>query len=236
MPALPREPAENCSECVHREGRLFCNFSPQVLEAFDEVGAHVSYPGRATVFHEGRRASSVFVVCSGQLKLSASSRDGRTMILKIAVPGDVLGLGAVLSDQPYEVTAETLEPCELKSIQRKEFLAILDSHGQIGKHSAHSLAREYNDAFLDARRLSLSGSATARVAQLLLDWARSSDCGTNQLRFTMALTHEELANMAGTSRETVTRLLNQFERDGVIERRGSTILILESAKMEAWIN
>ena len=80
--------------------------------------------------------------------------------------------------------------------------------------------------YLDARRLAVSGSAAGKLAQLLLDWAETAACGKSELKFTMALTHEELANMSAVSRETVTRLLNQFERDRLIERRGSSLVIL----------
>jgi CRP/FNR family transcriptional regulator, cyclic AMP receptor protein len=85
--------------------------------------------------------------------------------------------------------------------------------------------------FLDARRLALSGSAAGRLAQLLIEWAETAACGEPELRFTMALTHEELASMAGTSRETVTRLLNQFERDHLITRRGASLTIVDPSSL-----
>ncbi|HEV2618527.1 MAG TPA: Crp/Fnr family transcriptional regulator [Acidobacteriaceae bacterium] len=199
------------------------------------MGAHVTYPGRATIFDEGQTSTAIYVICSGHAKLSASSRDGRTMILKIAGPGDILGLGAMLESKPYELRAETLEHCAFKSIRRQEFLDFLDRFGEASRHSAQMLAKDYREAFLDARRLALSGSASGRLSQLLLDWARNASCQQPELRFTMALTHEELANMTGASRETITRLLNQLERDSIIERRGSTIVILNPDKLDSLI-
>jgi CRP/FNR family transcriptional regulator len=189
-------------------------------------------PSRSIVFEESQTANGVYVVCSGQLKLSAMSKDGRTMILRIAGPGDVLGLSATLSDVPHEVTAETLEPTQMKYIRRVEFLQFLEKYAEVGEKAARTLAKEYHAVFLDARRLALSGSAAGKLARLLLDWANTAACGRPGLRFTMALTHEELANMAGTSRETVTRLLNQFERDHLIVRRGSSLTILAPSDLE----
>jgi CRP/FNR family transcriptional regulator, cyclic AMP receptor protein len=218
--------SENCVDCRHRSLRLFCNLSDDALQHLDEIGMQVALPGRAIVFIEGQPAKSVFVVCEGQLKLSATSSEGRTMILKLACAGDLLGLSAALSDLSYEVTAETLEPTVLKSIRRADFLEFLQTYGEVGANTAQVMAKEYREVFLDARRLALSGSASGRLARLLLDWAATAACGKPELRFTMALTHEELANMAGTSRETVTRLLNQFERDHLIVRHGSTMVIL----------
>jgi len=150
------------------------------------------------------------------------------MILPIAGPGEVLGLSATLSDIPYEVTAETLEPTQLKHVHRLEFVEFLGAHAAVGRKAAKTIAKEYHSVFLDARRLALSGSAAGKLVQLLLEWANTSACGKPEFRFTMALTQEELANMAGTSRETVTRLLNQFERDHLITRRGASLTIVDS--------
>ena len=231
MPVGIRRITEKCQDCDYRTLRLFCNLSPDALRQFDSIGVRMSFPGRTTVFEEGQRAGNVFVVCTGLLKLSTTSKAGRTMILRLAGPGDVLGLGANLSDLPYEVTAETLEPTELKSVPREDFLQFLESHAEAGEKSSRTLAKEYREVFLDARRLALSGSAAGRLARLLLDWANTAACGKPVLRFTMALTHEELASMAGTSRETVTRLLNQFERDKLIVRRGASLTILDSTSL-----
>jgi CRP/FNR family cyclic AMP-dependent transcriptional regulator len=225
-------PGESCQECEFRSLRLFCNLSGAALQRFEELGVHMAFPGRTIVFEEGQRPRSIFVICTGQLKLSTTSKEGRTMILRIAGPGDVLGLSATLNDLPCEVTAETLEPTRVKSVNRTEFLQFLEEYGEVGQKSAKVVAKEYREVFLDARRLALSGSAAGRLSQLLLEWAQGSSCGKPELRFTMALTHEELANMAGISRETVTRLLNQFERDHLISRRGVAFTILDPANLE----
>src|ERR1700683_3789641 len=230
-----RQIADHCAQCTERTERIFCNLPADAIDRFDEIAMQIAYPSRSVVFEEGQRASGIFVVCSGQIKLSATSRDGRTMILKIATPGDVLGLTATLNDLPYEVSAETLEPCQIRSVRRRDFLEFLSQFGPVSRQAAQVIAREYHEVFLDARRLALSGSAAGRLAQLLLDWARTGSCGKPELRFTMALTHEELANMAGTSRETVTRLLNQFERDELILRHGSSISILRPADVERMV-
>ena len=113
---------DRCAQCTDRMDRIFCNLPDDAIERFDEIAMQIAYPSRSIVFEEGQRAQGIFVVCSGQIKLAATSRDGRTMILKIAVPGDVLGLTATLNDLPYEVTAETLEPCQIRSVRRRDFL------------------------------------------------------------------------------------------------------------------
>jgi CRP/FNR family transcriptional regulator len=231
-PTFNRQTADKCLECDQRDDRLFCRLTGNALENFSDLGVQVSYPGRVAVFEEGQKSKGVFVVCSGRLKLSTTSKEGRTMILRLAGVGDVLGLSATLNHTPYEVTAETLEPCQLKSVHHAEFLDFLSKHGEASRNAADTMAKEFREVFLDARRLALSGSAAGRLAQLLLEWARSSGCNNPELRFTMALTHGELASLAGTSRETVTRLLNKFERDKWITRNGASIVILRPTELE----
>ena len=223
---------EDCLNCEHRALRMFCNLTPEALKDFDAIGIQMNHARGAKLFTEGDAARNVFVMCSGQAKISSTSRDGKTMILKIAGPGDVLGLSAVLANVPYEVTSEAIEPCQVKAIRKQEFVDFLGKHGIASMHAAQSLSAEYLTVFHDAKRLALSGSAAGRLARLLLDWGNSVSCGKPEIRFTMALTHEEIANMAGTSRETVTRLLNQFRRSQLISIRGTALTILKPAELE----
>jgi CRP/FNR family transcriptional regulator len=222
----------DCLHCEHRSLRKFCNLDAPALADFDSLGVHSEVKAGARIFDEDSPVRGVFVLCSGKVKLSSTSKQGKTLILKIAGPGDVLGLGAAISGERYEVTAEAIEPTQLKRIPRDEFVAFLEKHGEGSLHAAQALSMEYRTAFFDARRLALSSSAAARLASVLLDWGRTAQCGKTGMRFTMALTHEELASVIGSSRETVTRMLNKFRREKLIEVRGSTIRIIAVDKLE----
>jgi CRP/FNR family cyclic AMP-dependent transcriptional regulator len=221
-----------CTNCELRSLRMFCNLNDSALADFNLLGVQAHLPRGAKLFKEDEPSGGVFVLCTGQVKLSCTSKDGKTLILKIAMPGDVLGLGAVISGSRYEVTAETIQPTEIKSIRREEFLTFLKKHGEASLHAAKALSEEYKAAFFDARRLALSGSAAGRLASVLLDWGRASACGKPEMRFTMALTHEELANLVGSSRETITRMLGRFKKEKLIQIRGSSVLIVSPEKLE----
>lgn len=82
---------ESCLSCPHREDRLFCNLSGRALQDLAAITSPATYPKGATLFLEGQAARGVFIVCSGRVKLSTSSADGRTLILRIADSGEVLG-------------------------------------------------------------------------------------------------------------------------------------------------
>jgi len=232
LTSSPIRPVTQCRDCDFRSTRMFCSLGAEALEEFEAIGAHSMLPRGAKLFQENSTSQGVFLICSGQVKLSCTSREGRTLILKIAMPGDVLGLGAVISGSKYEVTAETVQPAKIKSIRREEFLQFIKKHGQASLHAAKALSEEYKAAFFDARRLALSGSTAGRLAGVLLDWARAESCGKPDLRLTMALTHEELANLVGCSRETMTRMLSRFKREKLIRMHGVSIHILSPERLE----
>ena len=153
----PHHPPEDCVNCEHRHLRMFCNLTPEALHDYDGIGIMMSHARGAKLFTEGDTARNVFVICYGQVKISSTSRDGKTMILKIAGPGDVMGLSAVLANVPHEVTAEAIEPCQVKTVRKQEFVDFLGRHGIASMHAAQSLSGEYLTVFHDAKRLALSG-------------------------------------------------------------------------------
>ena len=109
---------DNCLTCQFREEYLFCNLSSAASEKLTEIKSTAVYPKSAMLFIEGQLPRGVFVLCTGKAKLSTSSSDGKTIILKISEPGDVLGLSATISNKPYEVTAEMMEPGQANFIAR----------------------------------------------------------------------------------------------------------------------
>ncbi len=231
--SLTRPPPLECSTCEHRSGRTFCNLGKAALEDYAAIGTEISYSRGAILFEENGRSNDVFVICTGQVKLFCTSKEGKVLILKLALPGDVLGLGAVISGSAYEVSAETTQPTEIKSIRRDDFMAFLEKHGEGSLHAAKALSDDYKGAFFDARRLALSGTSGGKLAGLLLEWGRTAAAyGQFEMRFTMALTHEDLANMVGSSRETVTRMLTRFKKDHLIQVHGSSMLILAPELLE----
>jgi CRP/FNR family transcriptional regulator len=221
---------------------MFCNLGPSAFAEFDSLGVRSEIDSGVTLFEEEAAVGNVFVLCHGRVKLSSTSRQGKTLILRIASPGDVLGLGAVLSGSPYEVRAESLEPTQLKVIPREDFLQFLQKYGEASMNAAQLLSQEYRTAFFDVRRLALSESSAGRLASILLEWGRAArlagqdqtgqDLARQEMRFTMALTHEDLGNLIGTSRETVTRMLGKFKQDKLIQVRGATVVILDPQKLE----
>ena len=183
--------------------------------------------------HEEDAVKQVFVVCSGQVKLSCISKEGKILNCKIALPGDVVGLGAVISNSLSEFTAETLAATDVKVIPRKDFLTFLRSHDEASMNALYSLAAEYKSAHTGARRLALSGTVAGRVAALFLDWGQTASEGKSELRFVLTLTHDDIADFTCSTRETISRTLGKFQKDSLIQIHGSNVHILAPEKLAA---
>jgi len=223
---------ENCVTCPHRESRLFCNLPPAPLQRLSEITASATYPKGASLFVEGQSPRGVFILCAGHVKLSTSSSDGRTLILRISEPGDLLGLPAAISGRPYEVTAEVIEPTQANFISRADFLDFLRDYGDAALRVAQELSESYQTAFAEMRTIGLSHSAREKLARFILDWSSHHASDNGAIKFSLTLTHEEIAQMIGASRETVTRLFADFKRKNLLQIKGACVTITDKLGIE----
>lgn len=220
-----------CESCPNTGTHAFCNLGQESQAFLESNTVSMEYPRGTVIFREGDVSTAVFVLCSGKVKISATSKEGRTMILRIADAGDVLGLSSAFTDSDYEVTAETLEPCRVRVLHLRHLNTMLGRYGDVSLALAKALAKDYRAAFDEARLIALPGSPAGRVARLILDW---SDQATKASRpfVTMMLTHEELASMTATTRETVTRTLSRMRREKMISTRGVALTVLQPKALE----
>src|ERR1700730_6609799 len=223
---------ESCVTCPHKESRLFCNLAPAAVQRLSEITASATYPKGATLFVEGQPSRGVFILCTGHVKLSTSSSDGKTLILRISEPGDLLGLPATISGRPYEVTAEVIEPTQANFISRTDFLNFLRDHGEAALRVAQELSETYQSAFAEMRTIGLSHSAREKLARFILDWSANHKSENGSVKFSLTLTHEEIAQMIGASRETVTRLFADFKKKSLLHIKGSSVTIIDKPGLE----
>lgn len=223
---------DNCLTCPVREERLFCDLSVHAVERLNEIKATAVYPRGAMLFIEGQEPRGLFVLCAGKAKLSISSRQGKTIITKISEPGAVLGLNAVISNRPYEVTVEMIEPGQANFIPRDSLLQFLKEHGEVALRVAEQLSRNYYTAYEGIRTLGLATSPSERLAKLLLSWAPKTTQGDGSTTVKVRLTQEELAEMIGTTRETVTRVFSEFRKKRLLQLKGSNLVIYNRPALE----
>jgi CRP/FNR family transcriptional regulator len=212
---------------------FFCGLAKDGRDGADSPGAAREYPRGAVLFVEGQAPHGVYVLCRGRAKLYTCSADARVLITDIAGPGDVLGLSAVVSGRPYEVSARALDACRLRFIGREEFLRMLDERAGVAAHATRQLSFNYRTAHRQASLLGLAHSAARKLASVLLEHrALGGACDVHGAGGDLALTHEEIGQLIGASRETVTRLLGDFKRKSLIEVAGATLRVRDRPALE----
>jgi CRP/FNR family transcriptional regulator, cyclic AMP receptor protein len=220
---------------IDNKARMFETSRPvQSLIDFENARLSTIHPRGALLFVEGQEAQGVFVVVAGAVKISISSALGRVLILRIARPGDLLGVKSTLLGLPYEATAETLRQCRTVFIPQAEFLALHHRDEHFREAVLEALGR-YVSTLIDAtRRLMLSETAAEKLARLLLKWCDEQGVVEPRgIRVRNDFTQEEMASMICASRETVTRLLGAFSRHGLIQMTANNVFINNRRGLES---
>src|SRR6202162_2856391 len=229
---------DNCLICPMREEHLFCNLPLPAVQRLNEIKSTAVYPRSTMLFIEGQEPRGVFVLCAGKAKLFTSSSDGKTIITKISGAGDVLGLNATISNRPYEVTAEMTEPGQANFIARDALLQFLREYGEVALRVAEQLSRNYYTAYEEIRTLGLTSSPGEKFAKLLLSWypENGKANGPTQIQIKMPLPHEEIAEMIGTTRETVSRLFSDFKKKQLLQVKGSNLILRSKPALEKMVH
>ncbi len=212
--------------------RLLGDLPGPALTGFHALTSSQLYPKGAILFVEGQEAHGVFILAKGRVRLSTTSMDGKSLLVRIAEPGEMIGLPGVISGRIYVLTAEALEPIQVSFIPRAPFLKFLREHGDAALRVAEILNEIYHATFRELRYLALSGTASERLARFLLDAAVSGRRDKDQSGATLHFTQEEIAEIIGVARETVTRLIASFKRERFIELQGSTLVIADKAGLK----
>jgi CRP/FNR family transcriptional regulator len=216
---------DNCQNCKLRSNGFFCQLPQAALKDLNAIKFTSAYPAGAVLFIEKQTARGIYLLCEGEVKLSISSSEGKKLILRITKPGEVLGLVSAGAGKSHEVTAETLRPCQVAFIPRDAFLQFLSKHPEAYPIIATQLGSQYQVACEQLRTLGLATSAPEKLAKLLLDFATTGQQTKEGTRIKLPLTHEEIAEFIGTTRETVTRTLSEFKSQHLVELHGSTLVI-----------
>ena len=228
---------EDCLHCTFRENRLFCDLAHEALSRLQNIKATSVYPKGTMLCLEGQPPRGVYILCTGKAKLSTTSSEGKTIILRIAEPGEVLGLTAAVSNSPYEATVETLEQTQANFISHRDFTRFLQDFPEVGMKVAQQLTHNCRCAYNEIRSLGLSNSVPEKIAKLVLNWAQhplehSTNKGPKETAIRVTLTQEEIAQFVGTSRETVSRVLSDFKKKGYLRIRGATWTIVNKRALE----
>jgi CRP/FNR family cyclic AMP-dependent transcriptional regulator len=225
------ELVENCLSCNLCSEGFFCRLPKTDMEAFQRIKFTLAYPAGATLFTEGQPCRGIYILCKGRVKLSSTSSEGQTLIFKVAKPGEVLGLNAAVSGTLHEATAETGQLCQLNFVKRDDFIQFLTAHNEASMHAAIHLSRDCQQAYRQLRSFVMR-SAPQRIALLMLDWSHEDAAMASTHGIKVALTHDEIGQIIGMSRETVTRTLSDFRKQHIAKLHGSTLLIQNTSALQ----
>lgn len=206
----------SCLTCGFRQSGFFCHLSPAELEDFNATKTITAHTSGRVLFAEQENPSGIYLICQGSVKLTVSSPEGKTVVVRIARPGEILGLSSVLSGAPYEATAATSEPCQAAFVSSRAFHAFLKEHAALYGRIAAQLGSEYRAACQQVRSLGLGMPVFKRLASFLLNHSlQERDC-PGPVSFALPLSHDDIAEHLGTTRESVTRAMGEFRKRRLI--------------------
>jgi CRP/FNR family transcriptional regulator, cyclic AMP receptor protein len=215
--------------------KTFCDLPPAIADAVEQAALTTTYPTGAVLFAEAQAPRGVFIVRRGRVKLSICGSDGRTLILRIVNAGCPLGVAAVVSGRQYEATAETQEPSEISFLRHTDLVRLMRLHGEFALWVTQHISGDYASTCREIRDLILSDSASEKLARLLVGWLDQNTESKNPSQVKLALTHEEIGQMIGSSRETVSRLFAGFKKQHLIQQNGCTLVIPSRLALESLI-
>ena len=198
------------------------------------LATHFHCPGSTVLISEAQEPSSILFLLEGEVNISMNSSDGRRLLLGVAGAGDILGLASAISGESSEIRAEAMYPCRIASLQRQDFLEFLSRHPIASQNVARELSLHYTRACERLRILGLTSSAMARLAYLLLEWCRGASRQRSGFQVRCVLTHQEIGEYIGASRETVTRTLADFKSHDLVRLRGSTLVVTSRRALAAY--
>jgi CRP/FNR family cyclic AMP-dependent transcriptional regulator len=207
-------------------------FQPDELLEYDALERSAPFAARTTLFREEEQSDYLFRVVEGQIKISVNSSSGRRLAVAFAGPGELLDLASVITGHPHFVTTETLYPCVLARISTEKLNMFLSVRPALYEPLLKEMVAQYNVFCSIVRLIGLDTSVPRRLARLLLHWSESSGKKSfDGVRISVALTHEEIGEFVGASRESITRAFSTFRERHLVEIHGSTILIPDLANL-----
>ncbi len=216
-----------------RGSHFFCDLSASTLQRFETIKHSTIYPAGSVLFVEDQTPRGIFVICKGRVKLSFSSADDKTFIPRIAEAGEVLGISSSVSGRPYQLAAETLDPCQISFIKRDDFVQFVKEHTDACFRVAEQLSDKYYVACRELRSHGLSYSVEKKLAKLLLEWStKNGESMKDEPRIILGLSHGEIGQMIGASRETVNRLFATMKKRQIVQAKGSTLVIRDKAALK----
>ena len=219
-----------------REQGFFGELSLAELKELDAIRIVSAYPMGAVLFVEQQMPRGIYILCEGKVKLCFTSHAGKTLVLRIAKPGDALGMESVLAGLPFEATAEVLAPSQVAFIPSREFKQFLSRHPNILERAAAHAGLHYDMACKQLQTVGFGRSVVRKIVSFLLDRCRGERWRQNGATLSLGLSHEQIAECLGTTRESVTRSISELRNNGLVEQDGAELIIRDRSALQDFGN
>ncbi|MFN8177864.1 MAG: Crp/Fnr family transcriptional regulator [bacterium] len=221
----------DCAACAVRAGSLAAGVDADCLQRLDRTRVSHRYQRGQTLFYEGNPAGAVFCVGTAYAKVVRTAPHGRRHALSVAGPGDVLGLEAVLTGQPYAYGAEVLAEGVVCQLERTEILDLAEHHPAFRRAAIQLLADTLRQSQGERAQLA-GGDVRERTAHVLLTLAtRFGEWSNGRLQLYLELSREDLAEMIGVAVETAIRQLSELRRRGILSTTGRCIVVEDPERL-----
>lgn len=213
----------------------FSSLDSSDLNKINEITIERHFRKGSIIFMEGDPGEAFFFIKSGKVKIFKITPDGRELIFAILSEGDVFAEVTLFNDINYPASAEILEDASLGMIKNKDLEALIGDHSELALPIIKVLSRKLFNSQQKVKELAL-GDTYMRTAQTLIKLAEAHGKVTDEgIEVKLDISRQELANMIGTARETVSRALSQFKKEGSIDISGKKIIVLNMNKLKGWI-
>jgi CRP/FNR family transcriptional regulator len=212
---------------------LFAELSRAELERITDVAIPRSFPKGVRVFHEGDHSDACYIVRTGDLRVTREHSDGRAIALATLGPGDIFGELAMLDGGTRSASVETLSDSELLGLPATDVRRVIADHGDIAAKLIVAITRRLRETNERVARQSFQ-TVPSRVAGVLSQLI-AEEASEERPQITVRMTQADLAQLAGTSRESVSRFLATLERAGVVAVGRGRVTVLEPRRLRAYI-
>lgn len=210
-----------------KEGTLFSNLTHEELSQLAQIVRERKFDRNQVIFYEGDLGGSLYIIASGTVKIVMMADDGREHILGLLHEGDFFGEISLIDGEPRSATAIAQDKVNIVMISREDFIRLLRENPEMSLKIMVTLCERLRKTDKHVESLAFL-SAPGRVAQILLNWAEKEAPGQDkEISIPHKMTRQEFASIAGTSRETLTRVLMDFQDDGLIQLEKNKIVIYD---------
>ncbi len=223
---MAKIPQPECDQCETRPKSLFCDLNEEHLQELNHAKTCNEYHVNQILFYEGNQPHGIFCVKQGKIKIYKSDSNGNQQIVRLAGPGDLVGFRSLLAKQPYTATAETIENARICFVDKTTFLHLIESHPVTALSVIENLAKELGNAENNIMKM-VHRNVRERLAELFLNFQfkYGNKVGKN-IELDIHLSREEMAQLIGTTQESVIRLMSEFKQDKIINVEGRKITII----------